>query len=239
MLNPFKWLFEFPPVEKRPELKGRIRYPIFWDYDRTLDETYIYYKIFILNLWLNAIFMAPYFLSFFLQADIDLGLFEIHYRPDASVDELVFSYPKHIFPVLASVTIIYSIALFAWKTNYFSKERITREHVATMYWNKQLFQIKPLRLAITIAFLLATGYTLWTGPEALRFYILFNVINDFREHTVATFLLFAALYVGFYVAFYAQGLTCTVSNFIRSVLRHYVYRNQLINPPDINTAQEV
>jgi hypothetical protein len=73
-LFPFRWLFDMPPVDQRPQLRGFIRYLIYMDYDRRLNETYIYYKTFILNSWINGFFMSMYYISFVWKRDIDLFL---------------------------------------------------------------------------------------------------------------------------------------------------------------------
>lgn len=121
---PFRWLFIFPPVERRPLINGFIKYFIFADYDRKFDEAYVYYKVFMLNLFLNFFYMSGYIFSFLERKDMNLWLVYISYRPDAPVEELVYGYPLYVFPILVIATVVYSAILFLFKTDYWSKERV-------------------------------------------------------------------------------------------------------------------
>ncbi len=224
---PFCWIFGMPSIENRPRIQNILRYFIYMDYDRRYNEAYVYYKTFLLNLWLNAFFLAMYYVSFARHINIDLGLFAIHYRPEAAVDELVYGYPLYVFPILAIVTIVYSITLFLLHTDYLAKKRIISEKVPILDSNEKLYDLKPPYYVFAFLFSTYGGFALHGFAEIFRSYDLYNYLYDFRSHTTRNFLLYGFVYFVLYQTVLCQFFVLLTINSIRSVLRHYIYKKHI------------
>lgn len=213
-----------PPISERPKLDSFIKYFVYGDYDRRYDEAYAYYKIFILNLVLNTFFIGAYYVSFRWRTDLNLGLFRIQYRPEAAVDELVYGYPFHVFPILAIATIVYAATLFTLRTNYLSKERIIREKTPILDSNEKLYERRPYTFVIIYIFLVYGGFNMSTLAWYFREYDLYNWVHDFRSHNIDNFMIWAIAYFIIYQTMLSQVIALVSINLVRSVFKFCLYR---------------
>lgn len=212
-----------PPTDRRPKLDSFVRYFVYADYDRRYNEAYAYYKVFILNLYMNFFFMAAYYISFVWRIDLNLGFFRIRYRPDAAVDELVYGYPLHVFPFLTIVTVVYSVALFLFRTDYLSRRRIITEETPVLDSNDKLYDRRPYTFLLIYIFFLYGGYNMSTLAWYFREYELYNWFHNFRSHGKDNFIIFAIAYFIVYQAMLAQVNALVSVNLIRSVFRFCLY----------------
>lgn len=127
--KPLLWLLEIPPSDKWPRLEGLIRYFVSLEYDSRRPDTYVYYKVFIINFWMNIFFLGIYFISFQFHQDIDVGFIKIFYSPLTPVDTLVKGYPYNVFPILMAVTIIFSTLMFCFKTDIYTKSSVMSDRL--------------------------------------------------------------------------------------------------------------
>ncbi len=221
---PLKWLFDIPPVEQRPEIRSFMRHFIYIDYNRQHVESYLFYKVFVVNLVINCFFMLAFYWSFRLQRSIDLGIFEIVYRADAATNEFVYGYPAKVFPILMWVTVVYSLALFLSKTDFLSRTRILSEPVPVTHRNKQLYKHTPIFWIAVLAFCILTGRLMYAGPEFLGAYELYNYVHDFRAHTITNLHVFMAIYWIAYQTFFCQMFVYGSVLLTRSLLSMFFYR---------------
>jgi|CXWL01.1.fsa_nt_gi hypothetical protein len=221
---PLAWFFDIPPAEKWPEITGIKKYFLSLEYDNRRPDTYIYYKAFIVNLWLNVFFLAAYFISFQFHQDINLGFMQISYNPQAPVDTLVYGYPRHVFPILASVTIIYSTLFLCLKTDIYSQSNVMSDQLPIGTRVKpDAYNKNPLFFMTVILFLVVTGCLLPSFPIILREYELYNFFHDFRSHGLDNFVIFAGMYFVFYQIFYGQMFLMTLPFLTRNILKRYYY----------------
>lgn len=222
-----RWFLYLPPIDKRPRLNSFVRNLVVGEYDRAIDDTYLFWKLFVVNLWMNSIFISAYLISFLTKTTIKLGPIEFEYLPATPIDGLIYGYPSRIFPILMVVTAVYALLLFTLRSDYFSKQRIATELVPAYWTNKKLYDDKPHSYILLFAFLIVTGPLLWNARDYLRGYETYNFIHDFRGHGIDNFIIFAAVYLLFYQTFYVQMTAFGLINFLRSILRHYVYREHI------------
>jgi hypothetical protein len=215
------WIFSIPPVEKRPKLNGFVKYFIYMDYHRELDDTYIYYKTFLVNLALNILFLSLYFISFGFGRDIDLGIFEVVYRRETPVDELIYGYPIKVFPILLTVTVLHSLLMFIFKTDYFSADRIRTESEPFRSKNTNLYDVKSYRWVLMLLFVLYGGLSLSEWRYFLDHFLFY--VHDFSAQSNFNFCFFSITYFFFYQVFFGQALIIGVSNLVRRILKVYFY----------------
>lgn len=229
---PFRWLFYVPPVEKRPHLTGLLRSFSYGFYNRRDTDSYLFLKVYLLNLVLNIFFTALFWLSYLWERDIDLGFIHVLYNASAPIDTFLFLYPHLIFPPLIAVTLFYTMALLILKSDMLSPRRGPPEdEEMRAYLAQPDFHLSIFRYVVVSAVLACLLPSMEWIPDYFRRSFILNSLFDFRGHSPQTFAFYTALYLFFYQGLIVNGVAFCFVGAIRNSLTRYVYREKKVTNP--------
>lgn len=225
-LEKITWLFHVPDVDKRPALNRFWRGLIYCFYDRSNLASYLYFKIFLLNVALNALFLGGYWFAFLARTDVHLGIVRIDYSEDTIVDQFLHDYPTTVFTTLIAVTLLYAWALFYFKTSYFHDGNLKSlsQKQTTDFCNPTNPEPTPFVYFRGLLFFTAGLCFLWSIPDYFRRYELYSWLHDYQAQSAANMVTFSVIYMALYHLIIIHGVASPFVNGIRSLLRNRILK---------------
>jgi hypothetical protein len=210
-----KWLIDIPPVEQRPDLRGALRQWVFTYYDRTERDSFLFYRIYILNLAANLAICTLFLLPILSRSTLDIGFVRIDYS-DKLFDDFLRFYPHVIVPILMFVSAGYGLLTFVLQSEVLSLKS-ARDYVASAQYYE--FYNQPiLRYLGTIAFCVVCLPNLDAIPNYFRGYRLFRPMFDFDHPSAGLIVFFMAVYVFLFQLFIVSGFMFSVIMLARRAL---------------------
>lgn len=166
-------LFQLPPIEKRRMIKSPLwAIFVFRAFMKEKDDSYIYYKAFVISAIVCLIIGLMYIASYLFQMKFNLFFFEVSLPEKGFVDVFLKTYPFQIAKILGLVIFPYFLVTFRhsinpktydllwWHPTFKNKRTRNRGKIICIYLLGILLLIIAASMSFALPYMLMEGQKL-------------------------------------------------------------------------------